>query len=383
MATPAAAGTPVLSPGLSIIHSNHLEDLRRVAVRWIASHPLAPLENEVFIVHSNGMAQWLKLALAENDGCGISAALDIQLPARFLWTAYRAVLGAAEIPVDSPYDKDRLTWRLLRLLPGLMKDERFVRLKAFLADDRDMRKRYQLACHLADLYDQYQVYRADWLEDWTKGADRLRSARGNPLDLPADHRWQAELWRRIQADVPGNRRKARRSALHRRFLRKAGELTRRPAGLPRRVIVFGISSLPAQALEALHALAAHSQVLLFVLNPCRHYWADIIEDRNLLRIERSRHQRKDRMPADLDPERLHQHVNPLLAAWGKQGRDYIGLLYGYDQPEAYRKRFAEIDLFTDFVPGSHTGSLLHAGPAGDPGSCTAAGRRCEKTRGSP
>ena len=29
-------------------------------------------------------------------------------------------------------------------------------------------------------------------------------------------------------------------------------------------------------------------------------------------------------------------VNPLLAAWGKQGRDYIGMLYEYDQPEQYR-----------------------------------------------
>ena len=40
--------------GLSIIHSNHLEDLREVAVRWICSHPLKPLENEVFLVQSNG-----------------------------------------------------------------------------------------------------------------------------------------------------------------------------------------------------------------------------------------------------------------------------------------------------------------------------------------
>ena len=48
---------------------------------------------------------------------------------------------------------------------------------------------------------------------------------------------------------------------------------------------------------------------MFVHNPCRHYWADIIEDRELLRIEHARHDRKAQIPPDLNPELLHQHVN--------------------------------------------------------------------------
>ena len=67
-----------LSPGFSVIYSNRMEDLRKVAVQWIKRHPLAPLEDEVFIVQSNGMAQWIKLALARDDGCGISAAVSFQ-----------------------------------------------------------------------------------------------------------------------------------------------------------------------------------------------------------------------------------------------------------------------------------------------------------------
>ncbi len=67
--------------------------------------------------------------------------------------------------------------------------------------------------------------------------------------------------------------------------------------------------------------------------------------KELLKIENARHRNKDQIPKDLDPDLLHQHVNPLLAAWGKQGRDYIGMLYGYDQPDEYRESFAEIDMF--------------------------------------
>jgi len=104
----AGNGKAELITGLSIIHSNHLEDLRQVAVRWIGSHPLKPLENEIFLVQSNGMAQWLKLSMAADEGCWISSAVDFQLPARFLWNAYRAVLGEAETPYESAYDKEQL-----------------------------------------------------------------------------------------------------------------------------------------------------------------------------------------------------------------------------------------------------------------------------------
>ena len=104
-----------LSPGLIVIHGNRIEELRALAVEWMRSHPLKPLENEVLLVQSNGIAQWLKMALAEREGCGIAAALDVGLPARFLWQAYRSVLGSDAIPQQSPLDKAPLTWRLMRL----------------------------------------------------------------------------------------------------------------------------------------------------------------------------------------------------------------------------------------------------------------------------
>jgi exodeoxyribonuclease V gamma subunit len=344
--------------GLSILHSNHLESLRQVAVQWIRQYPLNPLENEIFIVQSNGMAQWLKLGLAADEGCGISAALDFQLPARFLWHAYRCVLGPDDIPEESPYDKQRLTWRLLRLMPSLPSDPCFAPLQRFLEDDGNFRKRYQLSCRLADLLDQYQVYRADWLTDWASGSDQLRDARGNLHPMPEGQAWQAELWRRIRDDISPETRNTTRAVVHRRFMEAAARLTERPSGLPRRILVFGICSLPRQTLEALNALSRFSQVMMFVHNPCRHYWADIVADSDLLKLDQSRHLKKSQMPLDPDPDLLHQHAHPLLAAWGKQGRDYIGLLYQYDQWETYQKNFAQIDIFEDVVSPERKVSLL-------------------------
>lgn len=340
-----------LSPGLIVIHGNRLEELRALAVQWMRLHPLRPLENEVLLVQSNGIAQWLKMALAENEGCGIAAALDVSLPARFLWQAYRAVLGNDAIPQESPLDKAPLTWRLMRLLPRLLGEEAFAPLRRFLADDHDLRKRYQLAERLADLFDQYQVYRADWLADWANGEDRLRTSRGGEQALGDDSRWQPALWRALLAEVGQEQLSQSRAGVHPRFVARMAELDSPPPGLPRRISVFGISSLPAQVLEALAAVARFSQVMLYVHNPCQHHWGDIVEDKDLLRHEYRRQQRKPGTAAIAAQVSMHQHAQPLLAAWGKQGRDYINLLDQYDEPQRYRENFERIDLFSSAPEG--------------------------------
>jgi exodeoxyribonuclease V gamma subunit len=363
-----------LPAGLMLVHGNQPERLRDLMIEWIKQYPLAPLENEVILVQSNGIAQWLKLAFAADSvdgGCGISAALDLSLPARFLWQAYRAVLGPDAVPAVSPFDKSRLVWRLTRLLPELLDQPDYAPLKRFMAHDDDQRKRFQLAQRVADLFDQYQVYRADWLARWAAGEDVIIDARDKLSPLPDEHRWQAALWRALLDDVDVNppaqkgadASTAGRAAVHEAFIERAAALPddKRPKGLPRRVIVFGISSLPRQSLEVLAALARFTQVLMCVHNPCAHYWADIVADQDLLRAERSRQRRRQGAPANVDEKELHLYAHPLLAAWGKQGRDFIGLLDEFDSDaarDAYSSRFANIGQRIDLFEAESTSTML-------------------------
>ena len=195
--------TTPIQTGLLVLHSNRAEWLGEAVFAWIARQPLQPLEEEVFLVQSNGVAEWLKMTLAEHQG--ICAAARVELPGRFLWRAYRQVLGRDAVPAQSVLDKLSMTWRLMALLPDVMGRPGYEPLARFLADG-DMARRLQLAERLADLYDQYQVYRSDWLADWEAGDDLLTSPGSAGTPLSDDQRWQAGLWRELLATLEEDRK---------------------------------------------------------------------------------------------------------------------------------------------------------------------------------
>ncbi|MCW5634162.1 MAG: exodeoxyribonuclease V subunit gamma [Rubrivivax sp.] len=374
------APSAALTPGLLVLHGNRLEDLAAVVFDFLARHPLAPLEEETLLVQSNGMAEWLKMELAAAHG--VCAAARVELPARFVWRTWRAVLGREAVPAVSPVDKLPLTWRLMHLLPRLVHEPVFAPVAGFLrgpsgrqAEHDQTTRQLQLAQRLADLFDQYQVYRSDWLRDWEQGRDTLRTPLGTAAPMDEAQRWQPALWRAIVATLGATERQATRPALHRHFLDALDALDAPaagppgdappPAGVPRRVVVFGTTHVPVQTLEAVAALSRVSQVLLAVPNPCRHHWADLIEGRELLQAARRRHAHRGGVDlaalAASAPEALHAHGHPLLAAWGRQSRDFIRQLDAHDDAEVARERFAlpRIDLF-DEGPGTTLLQQVHS-----------------------
>jgi exodeoxyribonuclease V gamma subunit len=331
---------PPLRPGFVVLHGNRIEDLASVALDWLARHPLGPLDEETLLVPSSGMAEWLKAAMATQ--LGVAAGFRIELPAQFTWRAWRAVLGAGAVPAASPLDKGPLTWWLMRRLPDLARQPAFAPLAGFLAMDPSPLRRLELARRLADLFDQYQVYRPDWLDDWAAGRDRLRREPGEPgaEGLPAGQAWQAALWRALLAELAGEPGAGRRPAdatapaaaprpvLHRRFIAalRARPEASPPPGLPPRLLLFGTTHLPHTTLEALGELSRHIPVLLAVPDPSSHPWAQL--------------------PSD-DPT-----AHPLLQAWGRQGRDFLRQLAAWDsgRERAEQLGLRRTDLFDEAEP---------------------------------
>ena len=343
-------------PGLIALHSNQTESLAETVAAWMAAHPLAPLETETVLVQSNGMAEWFKMQVASQHG--ICAAAQVELPARFLWRTYRQVLGRRAVPRNSPLDKTPLVWRLMRLLPTLVDQPVFAPIANFLRPGEPERL-LQLSERLADLFDQYQIYRSDWLQAWAESREVLSNPGRNDQVVPADQAWQSALWRAVIADLTPEEQTVTRTAVFAQVLDKlhADEPLAHPVA--RRVVVFGLSHLPLSMLQLLSALARHSQILLAVPNPCRFHWADAIDGRELLRIKRRRQPlRKGQDLASLPLEAMHAHAHPLLAAWGRQSRDYVRQLDEFDttQEMAARMQWPRVDLYDEGMPDQ--GNLL-------------------------
>ena len=328
--------TDDIHPGLFILQGNRLEWLRDLVLEILARQPLAPLEQEIVLVQSNGAAEWLKMALAAHSG--ICAATRVELPGRFLWRTYRQVLGRAATPSQSPLDKPLLTWRLMRLLGDSSGEAVCAPLHHYLRG-QGAQRRLQLAQRLADLYDQYQIYRDDWLDAWARGQDVLIDARGQTTQLADDQRWQPWLWRRIlselgEAECAGTRARVQRAFVQALDGQAESGSDAAVGKLPRRVVLFGASHLPAVVLDALVALSRHAQVLIALPNPCRYHWADIIEGRELLREAPRRRPLRAEDLARVGLEAMHVHAHPLLAAWGRQGRDFMRQLDAFDDRAA-------------------------------------------------
>ncbi|MEN4519597.1 exodeoxyribonuclease V subunit gamma [Pantoea agglomerans] len=333
-----------------VYHSNQLDMLKILAAEVIKRKPLDdPFASEMVLVQSPGMAQWLQMELAQTFG--IAANIEFPLPASFIWEMFVRVLP--DIPVESAFSKASMGWKLMHRLPEMLKHEEFASLRHYLHDDGDKRKLFQLSSRVADLFDQYLVYRADWLNSWERG----ETIEG----LGEAQRWQAALWRDLVSYTQALRQPEwHRANLYARFIQTLDQAKSTPENLPKRVFICGISALPPVYLQALQALGRHIDIHLLFTNPCRDYWGDIQDYAFLAKLQ-SRQRRRhgadesrglfrdaEQAPALFNDAGEQQLTNPLLASWGKLGRDNLFLLSQMESND-------DIDAFVDVEPDN----LLH------------------------
>lgn len=308
---PRAAHTP-LEAGLFLRTSNDLNALADRLARMVAEAPLGdPLRPEIVVVPTRGMGRWLSLRLAR--ATGVCAHTRFIFPNRLVTDVLRPLVPEADDP--APFDRDNLTWAvadLLRTDVGLAERPETAPIRQYIGGSE--LRLYQLASRIADTFDQYLVYRPDFIRAWETGGRRL------PGD--ADEAWQALVWRALLERLGGGHR----LRLQERLL---ACLERGPrasvAALAERVSVFGLPTLPPYHLAVLAALARHVPVYIHLLTPSAEYWGD-------LRSERERRRLRGGRPADpeLDREFHLEARQPLLEAWGKTGRDFLEALLDLD-----------------------------------------------------
>lgn len=301
-----------------LYQSNRLESLAALFSRIQQLQPLKhALAAEEIIVQSQGMRRYLSSYLAKE--LGVAANLKFSLPAGLTWRLMRELIP--DVPALSPFSPEVMRWRLL----ALFRSEAFQTASEF-ATVRDKLQSYlssgesadyHLAGQLADIFDQYLVYRPQWIDAWQEG---------KLLELGEDETWQAQLWRFLDD--------GRQAAPHRVALWETLLANLSPQNLPERFFVFGISTMAPMYLQLLQAISEHCDVFVFALNPSEQHWGNVIEAAQILKSG-----------DDVD---LSQTGHPLLASLGKQGRDFFDFL-------------SEIDMETPVYETGDSGeaTLLH------------------------
>jgi exodeoxyribonuclease V gamma subunit len=309
---------------LTLYHAPDLETLGELATSLLATPMREPFAPALVVVPSQGMGRWLTLELARKQG--IAMQLEVQLPAKFVWDLSRLALG--QLPEQSAFSPSTLSWRLYDWLCEPANLAEAPRLAHYL-EGGDERRRLSLASKIADVFDHYLLYRDDWLAAWE---------RNELQELGPDEAWQALLWRELTRDGHPHRARLLEELLRRLY--DPAPI----AGLPERLLVFGISSLPSHHLRVLEGLARHTEVVIFALNPCREAWGEIRDIRELAR------------QPELSPDDWYLDVgHPLLASLGKQGRDFFDSLFSLASSEGSQ----EIGLYSE-DEDLHDSSLLQA-----------------------
>ncbi len=316
--------------------------------------PLPFFSQETVIVQNAGMQHWLNMSVAKTRG--ISMNIDYALPAQYLWKLLKSLASEDNALDQSPYSREVLTWRIYQL----MADKRVINEPVFnhvnqywqneTSLEQGLFKRYQLAQKLADLYEQYLIFRPEWIDAWCSGDYKLETVLFNqcsnsiPLDA-TDIQWQGQLWQMLHQHISYNPVVMMQDAIE--------NLEHKQDFLPKRLSLFAINAMAPMWLNFLEKIGQYTQIHFYHLNPCFDYWGDLITEKTA--IKRLNQWTKDidvSMNADIEVVSNNEEVgNPLLANLGQQGREFIALLQSIStiDVEAYEQLVVEEGKVSDSV----------------------------------
>ncbi|ENO87437.1 exodeoxyribonuclease V subunit gamma [Thauera linaloolentis] len=304
--------------------SNRFEILLDTLLGRLGAEQPGPFGQRQVVVPSSALRRKVELAVADREG--VCANLRFDYLAQWLWQQIGRV---AAVPERSPFAAGLLAWRIHGLLDQAHERGAWIaghpRLARYLGQ-ADARMCFELAGRIAAVFDHYLTYRPRWLEIWASGRGSVLEAGASAADRE-DEAWQAELWRRIRDGMALRQEHPAQVFLRRVTAMPADELA--AAGLPGSVHVFGLPALPPLYLDMLRELSRVVEVRLYVLNPCREFWFDIVDARRLSWL------------AARQQDMFFETGNGLLAAWGKQTRAHIGLLFEGEHAVEEEAAFAE------------------------------------------
>ncbi len=296
-------------------HSNKIESLAQRLASVIHFEPLSPLKADQVVVESAAMQHWLTTSISQISG--IAADIQFPFPAALVWKIYRQQMPT--LAKQSCFDRSPLIWRLLSLLDDPLFFDEYPQfqqsaLQRYLQAMHSQQERMSFVEQLANLYDQYQIYRPDWLLNWQEGG--YLCANSAP--------WQADLWALLCQLSTNSGQPQDRASIFRQSMGLFPLPQQGAQQVAERLHIFALSGLAKTYLDLFSQLASSIDIHVYCLNPCCLYWQDVQTQKQQLRQRRVQPSLSDYCESD------EQGNNELLALLSKQNRDYIALLQEHE-----------------------------------------------------
>lgn len=285
--------------------SNQLDGLFRQLRSGMQSRVPPVFQPYHIVSQTEGMNIWLKHQLAA--GWGIASNIRFSRPNDILFVVYLALGGAFQVTLN----RQSYVWMLYNILGTEEFKMRFPEQATYLLDtthDTDI-KRLLLAEKVADLFDQYQVYRQEFIEEWSAMS---------PDSAP---HWQAYLWSKIEA-----RHRQESSEYHninyvRNYILQHIDDPEKHRRLREQlpvIYLFGLSVFTKYHLEVFYRLAKYIDICFYLINPSPFiYWGDDNSERDIALWKAKGYV-------------INEHYtigNELLVSWGKMIQQTIRLLF--------------------------------------------------------
>jgi exodeoxyribonuclease V gamma subunit len=264
----------------------------------VSDRPL--LEPEHIIVPSQDLGKWLTINLARKTDAQIAANYRFYQPAGFVDTWSNKLLNDAS---DTEWNKGNLQWALNQLLPDLAEEDAIPGLPVVSEQaTRTSLKWFRLAGHLADVFDQYMIYRPDWLNTWRTQPDKAST--------PKLH-WQAQLWYRLTQAYPNITDRAQRMSRARQRL-QTGDTG---LMLPKRLWTVGLGSMSESLMHWMKSL-----------HPIENSQLNVLEWQPYIPIAQEAvtgHLFEEVEPTD--QIKLARRIHTIRSNWIKQNTDFFHL----------------------------------------------------------
>lgn len=228
----------------NIFTSNHIEILCQTLSGKVQEPGLNIFDKQVIITQSNGMSSWLKTELAKQNG--VFANFEFYNQDSFLQGIYQLLFKER-----LQNNLDEIKYKIYKCLDSTDFKKIFPEISHYYESDE--LRRMQLSGKIADLFDQYQLYRPEMITNW----EREGFSTENSVE-----KWQLWIWKQLGIE---SRTKIRRKILDQLVIQQ--ELIKRTYPS---ISLFGITDYTQYHLDFFNALAKYITVNFYLCLPTEH-----------------------------------------------------------------------------------------------------------------